>query len=240
LSATDLEETRAAVSPKAGSPSRATGGAWMTLVALLGAGWGALLSYSAFYLTADHPAPASARTEVALPPVEVIPPQAAPAQVAERPVAPAQREPKPAIPLALAMPDPAPVPQPGASAPLASFAPNPIIPSDRPAEVAASAIAEAAPEFVGIWGPNARACGARSLRSGYLPARLTAEGAKAGDTTCEFRDRRRSGDTWIVTAACRDGGKRWSSQVRLLVENGRLTWTSPKGMSTYVRCRRAG
>ncbi|MGU3541246.1 peptidase inhibitor family I36 protein, partial [Methylobacterium sp. A54F] len=36
-------------------------------------------------------------------------------------------------------------------------------------------------------------------------------------------------------------GRRWTSQVRLVVEGERLTWTSAKGSAAYVRCgRRAG
>ncbi|WP_257791899.1 hypothetical protein [Methylobacterium durans] len=44
-----------------------------------------------------------------------------------------------------------------------------------------------------------------------------------------------------MAADCNDRGRRWTSQVRLLVEGDRLTWSSAKGSSSYLRCpRRAG
>jgi len=242
---------------------RVPGGAWMTLVALLGAGWGALLSYSAFYLTEDRPA--TARQVEALPSPEPLSPEAALSAMtgalrtasAEPPPAPAPSAGSLPAPLSVLPPrlvgsDPAglslpPPALPATALPVTSH-PEPsrvaataqALAAERSTEPAAPDAAEAAPEFVGTWGPNARACGARSLRRGYLPARLTVEGAKAGGTTCEFRDRRRSGQAWVVTASCRDGAHRWSSQVRLHVDGVRLTWSSAKGVSTYIRCPRAG
>ena len=93
-------------------------------------------------------------------------------------------------------------------------------------------------EYAGIWGPTAVACGARSRRRGYLPATITDAGAKAGRTQCRFRNGRREGAAWVVAADCTERGHAWTSQVRLLVEGVRLTWTSAKGTSAYVRCGR--
>lgn len=97
---------------------------------------------------------------------------------------------------------------------------------------------EGKPPFVGVWGPNTAACGARSKRRGYLPATITRDGARAGGTNCSFRDLRRNGDTWVMAASCGDKERHWSSQVRLVVDGDRLTWLSGKGASTYVRCGR--
>ena len=93
-------------------------------------------------------------------------------------------------------------------------------------------------EYAGIWGPTAVACGARSRRRGYLPATITDDGARAGRTQCRFRNGRREGAAWVVAADCTERGHSWTSQVRLLVEGDRLTWTSAKGTSAYVRCGR--
>ncbi|CAA2099298.1 hypothetical protein MBUL_00076 [Methylobacterium bullatum] len=95
--------------------------------------------------------------------------------------------------------------------------------------------------YVGLWGPNESACGRGARRRGYIAARITESGARAGNTVCTFRDGRRIGANWSVSASCSDGGRRWSSQVRLLVDGNRLTWSSAKGDASYVRCqRRAG
>jgi hypothetical protein len=74
-----------------------------------------------------------------------------------------------------------------------------------------------------------------------LPATITPERAKAGDTVCTFRDAHRTGNAWIMAADCGDRDRRWSSKVRLVVDGDRLTWTSAWGTSAYTRCnRRAG
>ncbi|WP_019906969.1 hypothetical protein [Methylobacterium sp. 77] len=95
--------------------------------------------------------------------------------------------------------------------------------------------------YVGLWGPNEIACRRGARRRGYIPARITEGGARAGNTVCTFRDGRRLGASWSVAASCSDGGRRWSSQVKLVVDGDRLTWSSPRGDASYIRCgRRAG
>ncbi|PIU04503.1 MAG: peptidase inhibitor family I36 protein [Methylobacterium sp. CG08_land_8_20_14_0_20_71_15] len=208
-------------------PSRRSGRA--ALLVALSAGWGALFSYAAFYLSDDRPArpPTTAertnapREDTALAATELaarsVPPPAAAAQppVAERPPVVPAVETAPALSAAIA------TSKAGATAVPASLK------ADRP-------------DYVGVWGPNEAACGSRSRRRGYLPAAIDADGAKAGRTVCGFRDGHKAGNTWTVSADCRDRGRRWTSQVRLTVEGDRLTWASAKGTSAYVRCRRAG
>ncbi|WP_336487080.1 peptidase inhibitor family I36 protein [Methylobacterium nigriterrae] len=208
---------------------------WFAMLLALAAGWGALFSYSAVFLSEDLPlrpgaAPARldpsrsetagfevpnelARTSGALPTAR----RRAEASAAEEPV-----QPRPVAFVGLG-PDIAPTPG-----------------SNLGAAQSASMTAERA-DYVGTWGPTGAACGARSRRRGYLPATITEDGARAGRTTCNFHDGRRSGNAWVMAADCSDRGRRWSSQVRLLVDGDRLTWTSGKGSSSYVRCsRRAG
>jgi hypothetical protein len=93
-------------------------------------------------------------------------------------------------------------------------------------------------DYVGMWGPTADACSAPSRRKGYVPATITPERAKAGETICSFRGTHRVGNGWAMAADCGDREHRWSSQVRLAVIGDRLTWTSAMGTSTYVRCNR--
>ena len=95
--------------------------------------------------------------------------------------------------------------------------------------------------YVGTWGPTGVACRRGAERRGFLPARITETEARAGSTVCTFRDGRRVGNGWSMAASCSSGGRRWASQVRLLVDGDRLTWSSARGDASYVRCgRRAG
>ncbi|MDP4025706.1 peptidase inhibitor family I36 protein [Methylobacterium sp. NEAU 140] len=210
--------------------------------AVLIAGWGGLFAYSAAYLTEDlpfRPAPAGAvqradltvglpaddipRRIVVLPAPEAAAPQAPVSQ------APALQAPAPQAPVVQAPPRPAVAALPDAPAARA------VIPAPpRPAT-------PLAPDFVGVWGPTPAACGARSRRRGYLPATITADRAKAGRTVCSFHDGRRVGNAWVTAAECSDRGRRWSSQVHLVVDGDRLTWSSSRGTAAYTRCaRKAG
>jgi hypothetical protein len=184
---------------------------------ILAAGWGALFAYTLIVLTDDGPVAAQAgHTRLAaadgidLPEVRLPEP--------ERPAAPAAHS----QPRVLTVAAPAP--------PLDTVV-APVEP--RPA---APLVERAA--FVGVWGPTPVACGQRQRRRGFLPATITEDGAKAGRTVCRFRNNRREGSAWTMAADCSERGRRWTSQVRLLVEHDRLTWTSGKGQANYIRCGR--
>ena len=210
--------------PPPAAPS-GTGGARYAIPALLVAGWGGLFAYCATYLREDLPfrpqiAAETARRAEELPRrvtvLPELPPEATPAAAQPPAEAPAS--------VAAAVPAPAVVQAVAPSAPAA--------PKRAGAPVA---------DYVGTWGPTPAACLSPSRRRGYLPATLSVAGARAGKTTCTFHDGHRAGAAWLMAAECSDRGRRWSSQVRLLVEGDRLTWTSSKGTATYVRCgRRAG
>ena len=199
--------------------------------ALLVIGWAGLFAYSAAYLTEDMPfrsQGADARQAVAVPrppsrrvvmldmPDDAIPdvqrPDAARDESARQT---AQATPRPAIPSA-----------------------QPPIPATLSTPRATSSAAGA--EFVGIWGPTADACASGSRRRGYIPATITPDRARAGRTICNFHDSRHVGSAWLMAAECSDRGRHWSSQVRLLVDGDRLTWSSGRGTATYVRCSRRG
>lgn len=181
---------------------------------LLLAGWGGLFAYCAAYLREDLPfrplseAEASRRAEDP------------PRKVVVLPDLPA--EPPPATALNPAEDAPQPL----------AHAASPTLPT------APKKAGSAAAEYVGMWGPTSAACLSPSRRRGYLPATITAERARAGRTVCTFHDGHRTGNTWLMAADCSDRGRHWSSQVRLLVEGDRLTWTSNRGTATYIRCGR--
>ncbi len=195
------------------------GAARYAIPALLVAGWGGLFGYCATYLREDLPfrplnaAETSRRSEEPLKRVTVLP-----------------ELPPETTPAAVQPP---------------AEAPAPVV-AAVPAPAAVQAVAPAAPkratgDYVGTWGPTSAACLSPSRRRGYLPASISSDRARAGRTTCTFHDVHRSSGAWVMAAECSDRGRRWSSQVRLLVEGDRLTWTSSKGTSTYIRCgRRAG
>lgn len=211
--------------PPPAEPSEPEKGRTRYLIpALLVVGWGGLFAYCAAYLREDLPfrpladaeaarrADDPARKVVMLPDLPVGPPPA--------PAQPAPDEASQSLPQGLAA-----LPATGSSA-------VPAVPKRG---------ASASADYVGVWGPTPAACGTPSRRRGYLPATITADRARAGRTTCTFHDGHHTGSTWVMAAECSDRGRRWSSQVRLLVEGDRLTWTSNRGAATYIRCgRRAG
>ena len=193
---------------------------------VLAAGWGALISCSAIFLfdeaKIDRAAAATERTPIVEPAgVVAVPPHAVAAvQAATR-----REDAEPAT--TVAEPKRAP-------AILKTVA----VPAPPPEMVRAPVATPARPDFIGVWGPNAIACGARSRRRGFIQATITEDGAKAGRVECRFRNGRRDGLAWATTADCSDRGRRWTSQVRLVVDGDHLTWTSGKGPANYVRCGR--
>lgn len=199
--------------------ARADGRRRYALPVLLVAGWAGLFAYCAAYLTEDMPfRPQSAKHAAT---GTVGQPEEAPRRVVlvEAPAPPAS-----VAVSAIAAPAPQTAPVAHAVAPAVPVRPAP-----------------ASAEYVGTWGPTADACSTRSHRRGYIPATITSDRAKAGRTVCSFHDGRRTGNAWVMAAECSDRGRRWTSQVRLVVDGDRLTWSSSRGSSAYVRCnRRAG
>ena len=199
-------------------PSRPVSRRLLAIPVVLAAGWGALFSYTLLALTDDGreavagPARyAAADGTIDVPEVRLPEPERLPA-----------------------------APPPARLVPVAAVSPAPetFAPPETP-RPAAPVLERAA--YVGVWGPSPVACGQRQRRRGFLPATITEEGAKAGRTICRFRNHRRDGAAWTMAADCSERGRRWTSQVRLVVDQERLTWSSPKGLANYIRCgRKAG
>jgi hypothetical protein len=89
--------------------------------------------------------------------------------------------------------------------------------------------------IVGVWAPDG-SCSARDFRDGLLPTVINGEGAWAGETFCQFTNRKQTEAGWTVVAKCSNGRDRWTSTVRLTVSENRLTWTSRRGTQAYTRC----
>ena len=192
---------------------------------LLAAGWLGLFAYCAAYLTEDLPfqtQPAQLVGDSLVDQIEDLPRQMIGSAGFEAPTAPA-------------------IPAPGIAPSVENKPALAVAEAPLPAPAATSHPASVVAEYVGTWGPTADGCGAVARRKGYLPAIITPEHAKAGDTVCSFRDAHRTGNTWTMAADCGDQARRWSSRVRLVVEGDHLTWSSASGSSAYIRCnRRAG
>ncbi|MBX9932473.1 MAG: peptidase inhibitor family I36 protein [Methylobacterium sp.] len=205
---------------------------WLVIPVLLAIGWGIFFGYTAVYLSDDslqrpyrHGDTVEAEARLAQSALMMLPiPAQAPADLISRAEAAASISPEPTTTDAVP----------------ASRAAAPPLPEAVPQSTTGGASVPEVnrPEFVGLWGPTQAACQAPSRRKGYIPAKITLTGAKAGRTICSFRDSRRAGNTWTMAADCSDRGRRWLSQVRLTVDGDRLTWASAKGASAYIRCAR--
>ena len=235
--AVGIDQTLAEVGAASTSAHDSSGGSrsWLVLVLMLAAGWGALFSYSAVFLAEDVPLRSAAQRAI---------PESLPDEAVAFPLPPELMRPTaPAAGRQAEMPapePPAPVPAPRLELAGTNAA---VAPATGPTQTAAvpSAPPVERPDYIGTWGPNEAACGVRSRRRGYLPATITAEGARAGRVSCSFHDRTRSGSAWVMAADCTDRTRRWTSQVRLRVDGDRLVWSSARGTSSYQRCsRRAG
>ena len=85
--------------------------------------------------------------------------------------------------------------------------------------------------FVGGWGVDDAECSSS-------PITITAR--RAADTfgaACEFRStQRESSNVWRLRALCASNGERWNANIRFSISGNKLTWSSERGTTTYVRC----
>jgi hypothetical protein len=91
--------------------------------------------------------------------------------------------------------------------------------------------------IVGVWAPDAGTCSARNFRQGDLPTVISTDGAWAGETFCIFTKKKQTEIGWRVVAKCSSPRERWTANVRLTVNDSRLTWTSERGTQVYTRCK---
>jgi peptidoglycan hydrolase-like protein with peptidoglycan-binding domain len=99
----------------------------------------------------------------------------------------------------------------------------------------ATARAPATGTFVGGWGINVDQCQQASDNRSTL--RINTRRAEAFSTTCQFNStQRESANEWRIRASCADEHDRWNANIRLTLAGSRLTWTSERGTTTYLRC----
>ena len=69
-----------------------------------------------------------------------------------------------------------------------------------------------------------------------MPTIIKTDGAWAGETFCAFKKRQETKTGWRVVANCSNEREHWTTDVRLIVKNNRLTWSSKRGTQSYKRC----
>jgi peptidoglycan hydrolase-like protein with peptidoglycan-binding domain len=84
--------------------------------------------------------------------------------------------------------------------------------------------------FTGGWGSELAECH-------DPPIKITARQAEAFGTACEFHStQRESSNVWRLRAECVSKTERWNANIRFTVSTTKLTWSSERGTTTYVRC----
>jgi hypothetical protein len=84
--------------------------------------------------------------------------------------------------------------------------------------------------FIGGWGVDVAECR-------DSPITITARRAEGSGASCEFHSsQRESSNAWRLRAECSSNTERWNAIIRLTVSTSKLTWSSERGTTTYVRC----
>jgi hypothetical protein len=84
--------------------------------------------------------------------------------------------------------------------------------------------------FIGGWGIDVAECR-------ESPITITARRAEAFGAACEFHSTQREGaNVWRLRAECASKTERWNANIRFTVSAGKLTWSSERGTTTYMRC----
>ena len=84
--------------------------------------------------------------------------------------------------------------------------------------------------FIGGWGVDVAQCR-------ESPLTITAQRAEAFGAACEFRStQRESSNVWRLRALCTNDSERWNANIRFTLSGSKLTWSSERGTTTYVRC----
>jgi hypothetical protein len=85
--------------------------------------------------------------------------------------------------------------------------------------------------FIGGWGVDVAQCR-------ESPLTITAQRAEAFGAACEFRStQRENSNVWRLRALCANDSERWNANIRLTLSGSKLTWSSERGTTTYVRCQ---
>jgi hypothetical protein len=95
--------------------------------------------------------------------------------------------------------------------------------------------ARAAPTFVGGWADDIGQC--RTHKK--TPLVISSSAAKNENGECDFGSVARVAENrWRVAAICTADGQFWRAHIALKLVEPNLTWSSERGTTTYVRCKR--
>jgi peptidoglycan hydrolase-like protein with peptidoglycan-binding domain len=84
--------------------------------------------------------------------------------------------------------------------------------------------------FIGGWGVD----GAHCRES---PLTISERRAETHGAACEFHStQRESLQVWRLQARCSSNGERWNANIRFTLSGSKLTWSSERGTTTYMRC----
>ena len=90
--------------------------------------------------------------------------------------------------------------------------------------------------FVGVWAIDAPSCAAVRASEESAQTVIQSDHARAGASSCAFREKREAHGAWNIKAKCTSSDERWTANITLSVTADRLTWTSERGTQDYVRC----
>jgi hypothetical protein len=90
--------------------------------------------------------------------------------------------------------------------------------------------------FVGSWTDDSGRC----LTGQKAPLIISSHAAKTASGECDFGlVARQTANRWRVAAICTADGEFWRAHIALKLVGSRLTWSSERGTTTYLRCNRS-
>jgi Putative peptidoglycan binding domain len=84
--------------------------------------------------------------------------------------------------------------------------------------------------FIGGWGVDVAECR-------ESPLTITANRATNTFAACEFQSTQQEDwNVWRLRALCANKSERWNANIRFTLSGSKLTWSSERGTTTYIRC----
>jgi peptidoglycan hydrolase-like protein with peptidoglycan-binding domain len=91
--------------------------------------------------------------------------------------------------------------------------------------------------FVGRWGLDISQC--QGVQDGSAPITISSHRAETVGGACDFQSVKREGaNTWRIQALCSADGNSWNANISLKLSGSKLSWSSERGVTAYVRCPR--
>jgi hypothetical protein len=92
--------------------------------------------------------------------------------------------------------------------------------------------------FIGRWGVDIVQC--QEVQDGSAPITIDSHRAETVGGACSFRSvKRETTDSWRIQALCSADTDSWTANIRLKLRGSKLSWSSERGTTTYIRCPKA-